>query len=95
MEAELVALREENQSRINELEQRLAALNNDKSNALNQVTESQLTGLASRIEALDRLTKKSNAIKVAHWFILLLIVQEVLVKMISTLVAESIVNLCH
>ena len=49
--------------------------------------ESQLTGLASRIEALDRLTDKSSAIWAAHWFILLLFLAvetaPVFVKLIS------------
>ncbi|MCR9253648.1 MAG: DUF4407 domain-containing protein [bacterium] len=55
--------------------------------ALTTLVESKLNGLASRMEALDRVTDKSSAILIAHWFVLLLFIAvetaPVFVKLIS------------
>lgn len=87
VERELEELRATNSAKINQLETQIADLNDSQQAALGQVQESQLTGLASRIEALDRLTKKSAAINVAHVFILLLFLAvetaPIFVKLIS------------
>lgn len=87
VERELEALSTTNGSQIKQLENEIAAINTNQAAALAQVKESQLTGLASRIEALDRLTQKSSAIKLAHWFILLLFLAvetaPIFVKLIS------------
>ena len=87
VERELDELRQTNETRINELENQITGLDNSQNAALSQVQESQLTGLASRIEALDRLTKKSEAINIAHLFILLLFLAvetaPIFVKLIS------------
>ena len=87
VENELDQLRALNASKISALEAEIASLNYAEKNALTEVQKSQLTGLASRLEALDRLTDKSNAIKVAHWFILLLFLAvetaPIFVKLIS------------
>ncbi|SNT39795.1 protein of unknown function [Ekhidna lutea] len=87
VEAELKALTTTNSQLINEKELALAELDEQEKAALGEMKESQLTGLASRIEALDRLTDKSSAIWAAHWFILLLFLAvetaPVFVKLIS------------
>ncbi|MEQ8905240.1 DUF4407 domain-containing protein [Ekhidna sp.] len=87
VEAELKALTTTNSQLINEKELALAELDEQQKAALGEMKESQLTGLASRIEALDRLTDKSSAIWAAHWFILLLFLAvetaPVFVKLIS------------
>ncbi len=87
VEEELAELRTANNAIINQLEQELTTLNSDQAIALSRVQESQLTGLASRIEALDRLTDRSSAINTAHWFILLLFLAvetaPIFVKLIS------------
>ncbi|MEO9483898.1 MAG: DUF4407 domain-containing protein [Ekhidna sp.] len=72
VEAELQTLVATNNEQINEKENALAQLDIQEKSAFGEMKESQLTGLASRIEALDRLTKKSSAIWAAHWFIMLL-----------------------
>lgn len=72
VEAELRQLKADNAPVIAEKEVALAALNAEERHELAQLAESQLTGLASRIEALDRLTTKSSAINLAHWFVMLL-----------------------
>ena len=87
VEAELGELVSSNGAQIAEKEQALATLEAQEKTAINELQESQLTGLASRIEALDRLTKKSGAIWIAHWFIMLLFLAvetaPVFVKLIS------------
>ena len=87
VEQELQDLKSLNQEKIRTLQASLASLEANQSAALSQVKESQLTGLASRIEALDRLTEKSSAINTAHWFILLLFLAvetaPIFVKLIS------------
>ncbi len=68
---ELVA---QNNSEISQLQSQLdgALMNEDQDIA--QLEESDLSGLASRIEAMDRLTEKSTAIWVSHLFIILLFI---------------------
>ncbi len=72
VEAELKILVAKNSRLIDEKENALAIVDQGVNSALSEVQESQLTGLASRMEALSRLTEKSGAIRIAHWFILLL-----------------------
>lgn len=72
VEAELQALIEANGPIQEQKEQELKALNVRQEDELTQLEEGQLTGLASRMEALDRLTSRSPAINLAHWFIMLL-----------------------
>ncbi|NQZ79260.1 MAG: DUF4407 domain-containing protein [Ekhidna sp.] len=87
IEVELQELMSRNNIQIAEKELRLKALNTKQSQAVDEIRKSELTGLASRIEALDRLTGKSEGIWIAHWFIMLLFLAvetaPVLVKLIS------------
>ncbi len=87
VESELEVLTMKNNELIAEKEVALTELNQFENSALTEVTESQLTGLASRSEALSRLTDKSTAIWVSHWFILFLFLAvetaPVIVKLIS------------
>lgn len=87
VESELQNLLTTNNLQIIEKEGLLAEFEAQEKATLDEIKESQLTGLASRIEALDRLTDKSSAISVAHWFILLLFLAvetaPVFVKLIS------------
>jgi uncharacterized protein YpmS len=88
VENELNALRETNLDLISQKELALNQLAAEEQSAVTAVTEGQLTGLASRIDALDRLTQKSEAIWVAHVFILLLFIfletAPIFVKLISS-----------
>ncbi len=72
VEAELQELISVNAPIIAKKEMELSELNNQEMAEISALEFSQLTGLASRIEALDRLTKKSSAINMAHLFIMLL-----------------------
>ncbi len=87
VEAELEALVKKNNNLIAEKENTLMELNRNETLALTEVQESQLTGLASRMEALSRLTDKSTAIWIAHLFIMFLFLAvetaPVVVKLIS------------
>lgn len=87
VEAELVELTSSNQRLIKERQATLAGIEQQEAADLEEVTKSKLTGLASRMEALDRLTKKSDAIAIAHWFIMLLFLAvetaPIFVKLIS------------
>lgn len=87
VERELQVLVTTNNTQIAEKENALKQIELEEKSALQQLEESQLTGLASRIEALDRLTRKSSAIWTAHWFIMLLFLAvetaPVFVKLIS------------
>lgn len=87
VESELQVLTLENQSVITEKLAALKSLDQEAARALSAIKEGQLTGLASRLEALDRLTNKSSAIQAAHWFIMLLFLAvetaPVFVKLIS------------
>ena len=87
VEEELRALTALNQRTIQEKQLALAQIDAQESMALEQIKEGKLTGLASRLEALDRISKKSSAIATAHWFIMLLFLAvetaPVFVKLIS------------
>ncbi|MEP0987594.1 DUF4407 domain-containing protein [Ekhidna sp.] len=87
VEQELEAIVATNGAQIAAKENTLAQIEAQEKSTLSELKESQLTGLASRIEALDRLTKKSSAIWAAHWFIMLLFLAvetaPVFVKLIS------------
>jgi hypothetical protein len=87
VESELQLLTSENQVLINDKLAALKRLDQEATTAVASVQASQLTGLASRMEALDRLTKRSSAIWAAHWFIMLLFLAvetaPVFVKLIS------------
>ncbi|WP_436515616.1 DUF4407 domain-containing protein [Ekhidna sp. To15] len=87
VEGELKELEATNNAQIAEKENTLAQIESEEKSALQELEKSQLTGLASRIEALDRLTRKSSAIWAAHWFIMLLFLAvetaPVFVKLIS------------
>lgn len=72
VEAELNELIATNTPLIEERERALEELSNREKTELAAIEAGQLTGLASRIEALDRLTTRSAAINIAHWFIMLL-----------------------
>jgi hypothetical protein len=72
VEEELKSLSTSNGQLINEKEEQLAELEKQQEESLNEMQKGELTGLASRIEALDRLTEKSTAVWAAHWFIILL-----------------------
>ncbi|WP_421764671.1 DUF4407 domain-containing protein [Ekhidna sp.] len=87
VEQELEAIVATNGAQIAAKENTLAQIEAQEKSTLSELKESQLTGLASRIEALDRLTTKSSAIWAAHWFIMLLFLAvetaPVFVKLIS------------
>lgn len=87
IEEELKELVATNSEQIKLKEQALAQLENQETVAVSDLQESKLTGFASRLEALDRLTHKSSAIWMAHWFIMLLFLAvetaPVFVKLIS------------
>jgi hypothetical protein len=87
-EKELQDLSQVNLARIHDLE--ITMNSNDQliKKEISSLERSKRNGLASRIEALDRLTKESAAIAWAHWFILLLFIAietaPVFVKLISS-----------
>lgn len=87
VDAELASLKAMNLQLIENKQQELSKLDNKELTALDALQQSTLTGLASRIEALNRLTQKSAAIAVAHWFIMLLFLAvetaPIFVKLIS------------
>lgn len=87
VDRELNQLMATNQPVILQKEADLKELNDREDEDLRELEESQLTGLASRMEALDRLTSKSSAINIAHWFIMLLFLvvetSPIFVKLVS------------
>lgn len=88
VDMELSELTITNQQRIKEKQLALSSIEQEETAELDEIAKSQLTGLASRIEALDRLTHKSQAIAWAHWFIMLLFLAvetaPIFVKLISS-----------
>ncbi|MGK7388977.1 MAG: DUF4407 domain-containing protein [Candidatus Cyclobacteriaceae bacterium M2_1C_046] len=73
-EAELQELKQQNNELI---AQKRAEINENDSLqqvSLNAMENASLGGLASRLEAMDRITERSEAILLAHWFILLLFI---------------------
>lgn len=84
---ELEELSVVNQARIIALETLLAGNITLMNREMNSLERSRLNGPAARMEALDRITRNSQAILWAHWFILLLFIAietaPVFVKLIS------------
>lgn len=72
VDAELQALLADSKPLIDEKNRLLNELNQREKDELAAIEEGQLTGLASRIEALDRITAKSSAVNIANWFVMLL-----------------------
>ena len=86
-EAELQQLTQQYGARINLIEQALAISESVMNKDIAAMEKSKLNGPAARMEALSRLTKQSDAIWWADWFIILLFIavetSPVLVKLIS------------
>jgi len=86
-EQELAAISTRNQDQIQSLESLLASNTATMNKEFAALERSRLNGPAARMEALDRITQKSEAILWAHWFILLLFIAietaPVFVKLIS------------
>lgn len=87
-EKELQQLTDVNLSRIKELEMLVDANDSSIKKEIASLDRAKRNGLASRIEALDRLTSQSAAIWWAHWFIIFLFIAietaPVFVKLISS-----------
>ena len=87
IEEELEELKTRNETLINEKLTQISEMGYKTNTAIAAMAHVQLNGLASRMEALDRLTNKSAAIGIAHLFILLLFIAietaPILVKMIA------------
>jgi hypothetical protein len=87
-DAELQTLAEINNQRIAQLESTILKSEQSMYTELGSLARGKLSGPAARIEALDRLTERSSAIWLAHWFILLLFIAietaPVFVKLISS-----------
>jgi hypothetical protein len=85
---ELDKITSRNGERIHILEKRVSKNDSIMLAEISALEKSKVNGLASRIEALDRLTQQSNAIAWAHWFIILLFIAletaPVFVKIISS-----------
>lgn len=86
-ERELSELTAQNDERIRGLETLLSKNISGMNGELQTLERSRLNGPAARMEALDRITRNSSAIFLAHWFILLLFIAietaPVFVKLIS------------
>lgn len=84
---ELFQLKKEYQPLINEHESAIKELLSKQNETISSLPAIGYNGLAARIEALTRLSSKSNAIALASWFVLLLFIcietAPVLVKLIS------------
>lgn len=87
-QSELDALIASNQPLIDDKQAQLNALDVKRSTELAELNRVELTGLASRIEAMDRLGKKSNAILLAGIFIMLLFVAVETSPIFVKLIAE-------
>ncbi|MEM6523351.1 MAG: DUF4407 domain-containing protein [Bacteroidota bacterium] len=85
---ELEVIKKKNSTLIDERYAQLQALDVQMQNELESLEEVKLGGLASRLDALDRLTDSSEAIWLANIFIILLFVTvettPIFVKLIST-----------
>ena len=86
-ERELAELSLQNGQRISSLEALLSGSIGLMNKEMTSLERSRLNGPAARMEALDRITRNSEAIFLAHWFILLLFIAietaPVFVKLIS------------
>ncbi len=74
VEAELEALKERNNGLINSNQQKLVALDTAQAGTLSRMNQDLADGLASRLDALERITDKSSAIAIANIFIMLLFI---------------------
>lgn len=74
VEAELEELRKRNTQRIAANQKEMIALDTTRQAALSGMSQKPADGLASRIDALGRLTEKSQPIAVANIFIMLLFI---------------------
>jgi hypothetical protein len=86
-EKELQDLITNNLKRIGLLDEAIAYTDSTMIAQLVALEKSKINGLAARMEALDRITQKSNAVTWGHWFIVLLFIAietaPVFVKLIS------------
>jgi hypothetical protein len=86
-EKELQDLIANNLKRIQLLDEIIAYTDSTMTAQLVALEKSKINGLAARMEALDRITQKSNAVTWGHWFIVLLFIAietaPVFVKLIS------------
>lgn len=87
VDIELQELRKKNLQLINAKRQQIAANDSLVASEISTLETATLTGLASRLEAMDRLTNSSNAVFIAQIFILLLFIAvetaPIFVKMIA------------
>lgn len=85
--AELQATDEHNQQLIGQYRQQLRSIDSTMKADIQLMGRSRLDGLASRLDALGRLTERSIPIRWANWFIILLFIAiecaPVFVKLIS------------
>lgn len=86
-EKELTELTANNSKRIQLLDEAIAYTDSTMLAQLVALDKSKINGIAARMEALDRITAKSNAVTWGHWFIVLLFIAietaPVFVKLIS------------
>lgn len=87
LEQELIDLKEANNVLILEKQLALKGLENNLEQAKSQMVDAELTGLASRIVALDRLAEKNSAIWFANLFIMILFIvvecSPIIVKLVT------------
>jgi hypothetical protein len=86
-EKELQDLTINNSKRVQLLDEAIAYTDSTMLAQLLSLEKSKINGLAARMEALDRIMQKSNAVTWGHWFIVLLFIAietaPVFVKLIS------------
>ena len=87
VDAELEDLRARNTALINDKLERLKQIDDLSGQEIQAIERNALAGPAARLDALNALTKKSDAIWLANWFIILLFIAvetaPVLVKLMS------------
>ncbi len=87
VEAELKELVDRNNTLIQEKQDRLQQIEMEMDKEIKALERNRMAGPAARMDALSNLTKKSNAIWLANWFIVLLFIAvetaPVLVKLMS------------
>lgn len=88
VEEELKALSEKNQEIISSKYLELASMDTTMTAAMDDLKRNPIDGPAGRMQALQRLTEKNNAIWWANWFIILLFIvvetAPIFVKLISS-----------
>ncbi|MGB3465513.1 MAG: DUF4407 domain-containing protein [Cyclobacteriaceae bacterium] len=89
VEQELMALSANNRLLIDRKQQELNKLDDELDSAKKQMVDADLTGLASRMVALDRLGAKNEAIWLANLFIMLLFIVVECSPIIVKLVTEK------